>query len=152
MRLLRQVAFRNGMKQCKVGPSKMHSTTLKNIRFDFSIKFMKKNERINRQHIFNADETGIYYIPKVLQSLALFGEGNKCIGHTKHGGRLTALLTIAASGKKLPILIVLPGKPGGKIEKQEIPELKKHLPEVEFVVQEHAWMDTRIWNYNLIKC
>lgn len=146
LRLLRQVAYRNGMSHCKVSDAKMHSNRLKQPRKEFSISFMSTYSRFKRSNLFNADETGIYYIPKLQQSLAFKGEGNKCIGHTKHGGRMTALLTVAADGRKLPILFIIPGKPGGKIEKKEIPSLKKQYPSAVFTIQKNAWMDKGIEN------
>jgi hypothetical protein len=45
-------------------------------------------------------------------------------------------------GKKLPILFIVRGKPGGSIETKE---LKKYPRGHVYAVQENAWMDTRVW-------
>ncbi|ETV66013.1 hypothetical protein H257_17430 [Aphanomyces astaci] len=47
---------------------------------------------------------------------------------------------------KLPILFVLKGKPGGDIERKEIPTFPSlHL----YLVQENAWVDKEVWNIYL---
>ncbi|KAE9040891.1 hypothetical protein PR001_g6876 [Phytophthora rubi] len=65
-------------------------------------------------------------------------DGARITNTSKHTGRMTAVLTIRADGEKLPILFVLRGKLGGRIETNEFEE----YPEGHFyTVQENAWMD-----------
>lgn len=45
LRLVGQVAYRNGMRHCKVSDAKMHSNRLKNTRNEFSISFMQTYAR-----------------------------------------------------------------------------------------------------------
>ncbi|KAH9131932.1 hypothetical protein AeRB84_021511, partial [Aphanomyces euteiches] len=48
--------------------------------------------------------------------------------------------------RKLPILFIVHGKPGGKIEADEIPSYPDgHV----YAVQEEAWMDERVWQVYL---
>ncbi|KAE9045475.1 hypothetical protein PR002_g2200 [Phytophthora rubi] len=63
------------------------------------------------------------------------------LGLDKHSTRLTAVLTARADGKKLPILFVVRGKPGGSIEAKE---LKKYPKEHVYAVQDNAWMNARV--------
>ncbi|KAJ0391260.1 hypothetical protein P43SY_011738 [Pythium insidiosum] len=67
----------------------------------------------------------------------------------KHSTRITVVLTIRADGKKLPLLFILGGKPGGRIERYELPTYPKgHY----YAVQEHAWMDGRVWEQYVTEC
>ncbi|RHY82174.1 hypothetical protein DYB31_016298 [Aphanomyces astaci] len=47
-----------------------------------------------------------------------------------------------AVGVKLPIMFVVRGKPGGTIDKKEIPT---YPPGHWYAVQENAWMEERVW-------
>ncbi|KAG2825846.1 hypothetical protein PC116_g12987 [Phytophthora cactorum] len=60
----------------------------------------------------------------------------------KNSGRLTAVLTIRADGKKLPILFILRGMSGGTVETDELPTYPSgHV----YTVQESGWMDATVW-------
>jgi hypothetical protein len=66
----------------------------------------------------------------------------------KHSDRITAVLTVRADGRKLPILFIVHGKPGGSIETTELPTYPiGHI----YCVQENAWMDNRVWEEYLTK-
>ena len=56
----------------------------------------------------------------------------------KNSYRLTAVLTVRADGKKLPIFFIIKGRDSGCLERNEIPSYPEgHL----YTVQENAWMD-----------
>ncbi|POM63822.1 Hypothetical protein PHPALM_20729 [Phytophthora palmivora] len=56
-------------------------------------------------------------------------------------------MTIRAYGKKLPILFIVKGKPGGTIEMDELPNYPQGQGHV-YCVQENGWMDSRVWEIN----
>ncbi|RLO03806.1 hypothetical protein DYB28_008927, partial [Aphanomyces astaci] len=60
----------------------------------------------------------------------------------KHSMRMTAVLTAKADGSKLPILFIMKGTPGGRIETSEFPTFPAGHS---YAVQEKAWMDGRVW-------
>ncbi|RHZ17159.1 hypothetical protein DYB26_007486, partial [Aphanomyces astaci] len=96
--------------------------------------------------IYNVDETGFYYDmpPKYIWS-ARGGDAKISTGE-KHSLRMTAVLTVRANGDKLPILFVIRGAPGGRIETSELPLFPRgHV----YAVQQKAWMDNTVWNYYL---
>ncbi|KAG3007277.1 hypothetical protein PC119_g14649 [Phytophthora cactorum] len=62
----------------------------------------------------------------------------------KHPGRLTAVLATRADGGKLPILFIIRGRPGGRLEKTEIPTFP---PGHFYIVQENDWMDDVGWKF-----
>lgn len=43
----------------------------------------------------------------------------------KTSARLSAVLTVRASGEKLPILFIVKGEPGGAAERKEVPTYPK---------------------------
>ncbi|RHY46796.1 hypothetical protein DYB34_008583 [Aphanomyces astaci] len=49
---------------------------------------------------------------------------------------------IASDGTKLPLMFVIRGTPGGRIESTEVPTFP---PGHYYAVQEKAWMDGRVW-------
>ncbi|KAG3015642.1 hypothetical protein PC120_g12055 [Phytophthora cactorum] len=52
------------------------------------------------------------------------------------------VLTIRSDGKKLPILFILRGVPGGTVETDELPTYPSgHV----YTVQESSWMDATVW-------
>ncbi|KAE9019868.1 hypothetical protein PF005_g6564 [Phytophthora fragariae] len=93
--------------------------------------------------IYNVEETGIDFDRP--PNKMWVGKGRrdsaKMFGLDKHSTRLTAVLTARADGKKLPILFVVRGKPGGSIEAKE---LKKYPKEHVYAVQDNAWMNARV--------
>ncbi|RHZ06856.1 hypothetical protein DYB31_004055 [Aphanomyces astaci] len=96
--------------------------------------------------IYNVDETGFHYDmpPKYIWS-ARGGDAKISTGE-KHSLRMTAVLTVRANGDKLPILFVIRGAPGGRIETSELPLFPRgHV----YAVQQKAWMDNTVWNYYL---
>ncbi|KAG9412615.1 hypothetical protein AC1031_015523 [Aphanomyces cochlioides] len=92
--------------------------------------------------IINVDETAVHYDMPPMKTLAKVGGSSKVDSSEKHSDRLTAVLSVRSNGEKLPILFIVKGTPGGLIERQEVPTFPRgHV----YVVQENAWMDSRVW-------
>ncbi|KAH9113921.1 hypothetical protein LEN26_003112 [Aphanomyces euteiches] len=93
--------------------------------------------------IYNVDETGFYYgmPPRTIWSRR--GGDTIFAVSEKHNFRMTAVLTVRQDGFKLPILFVIKGLPGGRIEQNEFP---KFPPDYAYAVQENAWMDQVVWS------
>ncbi|KAE9008401.1 hypothetical protein PF005_g12094 [Phytophthora fragariae] len=61
---------------------------------------------------------------------------------------MTAVLTIRADGMKMPILFIVRGKVGGRIEASEFDD----YPDGHFyTLQENAWMDATRWRFYVEK-
>ena len=54
--------------------------------------------------IYNVDETGLFY--KLRPDKTLTFKGDKCSGVKKQKDRLTVLVGVSMSGKKLPLLVI----------------------------------------------
>ncbi|KAG2776141.1 hypothetical protein Pcac1_g13481 [Phytophthora cactorum] len=66
----------------------------------------------------------------------------------KHSARLAAVCTIRADGLNLPLMFIVRGVPGGKIEENEIATCPKgHV----YTVQKKAWMDARVWHFYILE-
>ncbi|RLO01430.1 hypothetical protein DYB28_015741, partial [Aphanomyces astaci] len=75
--------------------------------------------------------------------LRLLQRGNSKISSgEKHSLSMTAVLTVRADGTKLPILFIMKGVPGGRIESGELATFPSGH---HYAVQERAWMDKRVW-------
>ncbi|EGZ19397.1 hypothetical protein PHYSODRAFT_374774, partial [Phytophthora sojae] len=73
--------------------------------------------------MLNVDETAILFDMPPTKSWAMKGRKDSArILGTGHAGRMTAVLTIRDDGAKLPILFIIRGVPGGRIEENEFKE------------------------------
>ncbi|POM60804.1 hypothetical protein PHPALM_30294, partial [Phytophthora palmivora] len=106
----------------------------------------KYGSRFTPSTIYNVDETAIYFDtpPKHIWAGRGRKDSVKAKYAEKHSARLTAVMTIRADGKKLPILFIVKGKPGGTIEMDELPNYPQGQGHV-YYVQENGWMDSRVW-------
>ncbi|POM62845.1 hypothetical protein PHPALM_27939 [Phytophthora palmivora] len=107
------------------------------------LRFSKR--RFTPSTIYNVDETAIYFDTPAKHIWAEKGlNGSAKVNYAeKHSTRLTAVMTIRADGKMLPILFIMKGKPGGTIEMDELPnylQVQGHI----YCVQENGWMDSRV--------
>ncbi|KAH9154742.1 hypothetical protein AeRB84_003203 [Aphanomyces euteiches] len=129
-------------------PSKRKQTqeVLDSVRDEFSSDFHNEFKLLGLDAIYNADETGMYYEmpPRIIWSIK--GGDAKLAAGEKNSYRMTTVLTIRADGKKLPLLFVIKGVPGGRIEKNEIPTYPSRHS---YAVQENAWMDRAVWPFYL---
>jgi hypothetical protein len=88
------------------------------------------------------DETAVYYDMPPGKIWALKGGSPKVRRTHKHSERMTDVLTVRADGKKLPLFIIVKGKPGGPIERYELSTYPSgHF----YAVQENAWIDESVW-------
>ena len=118
------------------------------VRDDFALKFWAKHELKSPGSILNVDETAIYYDMPPGKTWAEIGGSSKVDKSEKHSDQITAVLKVRADGRKLPILFIVHGKPGGSIETTELPTYPiGHI----YCVQENAWMDNRVWEEYLTK-
>ncbi|ETV64158.1 hypothetical protein H257_18907, partial [Aphanomyces astaci] len=70
-------------------------------------------------------------------SRQLRGGSSKISAGEKHSMRMTAVLTVRADGTKLPLMFIMRGTPGGRIESSEFPTFPS---EHYYAVQTKAWM------------
>ncbi|KAH9151337.1 hypothetical protein AeRB84_006025, partial [Aphanomyces euteiches] len=146
MRLCQRFAHRHGFSQRVACVSRARQQELDETHRSFARQFWSKYSDYKASEILNVDETGIYYDMPPRRIWAEVGGSSKVDKSEKHSDRLTAVLTIRADGRKLPILFIVHGKPGGKIEADEIHSYPDgHV----YAVQEEAWMDERAWQVYL---
>ncbi|KAF0710198.1 hypothetical protein AaE_012630 [Aphanomyces astaci] len=70
------------------------------------------------------------------------GGSSKLSAGEKHSMRMTAVLTVRADGTKLPLMFIMRGTPGGRIESSEFPTFPcEHY----YAVQTKACMYGRVW-------
>ncbi|KAF0690790.1 hypothetical protein As57867_007526, partial [Aphanomyces stellatus] len=112
LRLLAYYGHRHGLSQQRSCRQKKTQEDLKDIQASFGKEFHAKHGDTALDCIYNADETGIYYdmCPKTIW--AVRGGGSYVANTETHSYRMTALLTVRADGKKLPILFVIRGADG----------------------------------------
>jgi hypothetical protein len=98
------------------------------------------------------DQTPIPFTYHAQKTLEVVGRRTvhvrKSTCETKRG---TFAMTITASGKVLNPMLILKGKPGGKIEKREFPTFPS---EVLYACQDNAWMDEGVmlmWVQKVLK-
>uniref|UniRef100_H3H5X2 DDE-1 domain-containing protein n=1 Tax=Phytophthora ramorum TaxID=164328 RepID=H3H5X2_PHYRM len=113
-----------GFSSQKPQGAKKSLEELQMVRAEFALSFWSRYTEYQSGGILNVDEIGINFDMPPLRAWALKGRKDPAhiIGLKKHTGRMTAVLTTRTHGAKLPILFIVRGKPGGRIEKKEIPK------------------------------
>ncbi len=94
------------------------------------------------RYILNMDQTPVFFSMESKTTLDL--AGLKTIhmrSSTSDTKRATAAVTVTASGHQLPLTDVFKGKPGGRIERDEIP---KYPAGPHYAMQKKAWMDEAV--------
>ena len=93
----------------------------------------------NKGFILNMDQTPILFTFNSKTTLEVVGARTvhvcKSTNYTK---RATAAITVTASGKMLPPLLVFKGAKNGRIVKKEFPTFDNSM---HYACQENAWMD-----------
>ena len=96
----------------------------------------------SKAFILNMDQTPIPFTFNSKSTLEVVGartvDVHKSTNDTKQA---TAAITITASGKMLPPLLVFKGAKNGRIAKKEFPTFDKSMY---YTCQENAWMDERV--------
>lgn len=141
--------YRHGFSKRVPCYTKKPTSELLQIRKNFALEFWKDYGVYRDSEIYNMDETAVYYDMPPGKIWALKGGSSKVRKAQKHSARLTAVLTVRADGKKLPLFFIVRGKPGGPIERSELPKYPKgHF----YAVQDNAWMDERVWETYVKTC
>jgi hypothetical protein len=95
----------------------------------------------NRHWIFNMDQMSLYFSYHSSKTDENCGSKTIHVWKTSNGTkRVTGVLTLTAAGDFLTPMIIFQGKPGGMIEKKELP---KFNPSSIYACQAAAWMDER---------
>ncbi|RHY21988.1 hypothetical protein DYB25_011919 [Aphanomyces astaci] len=94
----------------------------------------------------NVDETPVYYDMPPGRTLARVGQSSRVKESQKHSDRITAVLSIRADGTKMPLLLIVKGRPGGDIATKEVPTYPAGPV---YAVQKTAYMNQRVWNMYL---
>ncbi|KAH9111452.1 hypothetical protein AeMF1_014018 [Aphanomyces euteiches] len=142
LRLLQRFAHRNGFSRQRLCRQKRTQEDLEETRLSFGRDFHEKYGDVPADCVYNTAETGIYYDMSPKTIWAVKEEGAYVANAERHSMRMTALLTIRADGKKLPIVFVIRGVPGGAIESDEF---DSYPPGHHYVMQSKAWIDGRVW-------
>ncbi|KAJ8578027.1 hypothetical protein ON010_g1179 [Phytophthora cinnamomi] len=125
LRLLRRFAYRHGFVQRTPSGLKEKLSDLVALRDEFAEMFKSKYVGYEVSIVFNTDETGIYFDMPPSKMLSEKGKPASITAEQKHSARLTAVCTVCADGRKLPLLFIVRGEPGGTIEQTELPTYPK---------------------------
>ncbi|KAF0683003.1 Aste57867_24913 [Aphanomyces stellatus] len=146
LRLLQRFCARHGYTYQQACNAKRTITDLESTRAEFAARFYSDHGDMPDDCVYNVDETGIQYDMPPRYIWSKIGGTPKLSTGEKHSYRMTAVLTIRRDGEKLPILFVIKGQPGGRIDKHEVPT----FPEGHFyTMQSKAWMDGGVWQQYL---
>lgn len=141
--------FSHGFSRRTPTFTKEPSADLIATRDEFAQKFWNDYSTYALSEIYNVDETAVYFESPPTRTWAVRGGSAKVKKTQKHSPRLTAVMTVRADGKKLPIFFILKAQPGGTIEMDELPTYPKgHF----YTVQENAWMDATAWKAFVLNC
>ncbi|RLO08556.1 hypothetical protein DYB28_000152 [Aphanomyces astaci] len=144
LKLLQQFCARHGFTRQKPAKSKQTQEQLEKVRQEFAQDFNVAFSGFSPSVIINVDETGMTYDMPPHAIWSVKGGSSKISSGEKHSYRMTAVLSVRANGEKLPILFILRGEPGGRIETGEFETYPiGHY----YAVQESAWMDARVWAF-----
>ncbi|RHY73780.1 hypothetical protein DYB38_010076 [Aphanomyces astaci] len=117
-------------------------TVLAEVAAEFARDFHHEYACYCKDCVFNVDETGMYYDLPPSYIWEVRGGSSKLSAREKHSMRMTAVLTVRADGTKLPLMFIMRGTPGGRIESSEFPTFPcEHY----YAVQTKAWMYGRVW-------
>ncbi|KAG3194980.1 hypothetical protein PC128_g8849 [Phytophthora cactorum] len=144
LRILRCLAYRHGFVQRTPSGLKEKLRDMIAVRDEFAKTFNTSYGSFDASLIYNTDETGIYYDSPPSKVLSEKVKPASVTAKQKHPARLTAVCTIRADGKKLPLLFIVQGQPDGKIEQEELDTYPKGII---YTVQKKAWMDSRVWEF-----
>ncbi|RHY59851.1 hypothetical protein DYB30_010363 [Aphanomyces astaci] len=142
LRLLQRFCDRHGFSRQRPTKNKVKQADLADVQSEFAAEFHREYIAYGKDCVYNVDETGIYYDMPPRYIWAVRGGSSKISSGEKHSLRMTAVLTVRADGTKLPILFIMKGVPGGRIESGELATFPSGH---HYAVQERAWMDKRVW-------
>ncbi|KAF0694709.1 Aste57867_14436 [Aphanomyces stellatus] len=146
IRLLQDFCGYHGYTHQQACKSKKVLTDLESTRTQFAKVFYEDHGDTPDNCVFNVDETAIHFDMPPRYIWSRRGESSKLSTGEKHSYRMTAVLTIRRDGVKLPILFVIRGQPGGKIDTDEIPKYPHgHF----YTMHAKAWMDKGVWQQYL---
>ena len=92
----------------------------------------------NQDYILNMDQTPVFF--SMAPNTTLNVRGAQTVNVRSLSSltiRCTVAVTVTASGKMLPPMIIFKGKPGGRIER----EFDSYPTGAVYMVQERAWMN-----------
>ncbi|EGZ10661.1 hypothetical protein PHYSODRAFT_369061, partial [Phytophthora sojae] len=114
----------HGFTSQKPQTAKNSTEELEQTRAEFALDFWKTHAAYGPEGMYNVDETAINFDMPPARMWAGRGrrDAARIANTSKHTGRMTAVLTIRADGKKLPILFVLRDKLGGRIDTSKFEE------------------------------
>ncbi|RHZ04827.1 hypothetical protein DYB37_011305 [Aphanomyces astaci] len=146
LRLLQRFCARHGYTYQQACTAKRTITDLESTRAEFAARFHKDHGSHPDDCVYNVDETGIQYDMPPRYIWSKMGGTPKLSKGEKHSYSMTAVLTIRRDGEKLPILFIIKGQFGGRIDTKEFPTYPAgHF----YAMQSNAWMDAEVWRQYL---
>ncbi|OQR86315.1 hypothetical protein ACHHYP_20495 [Achlya hypogyna] len=100
--------------------SKFSSGELKYMKKNFAASFWSKYHCTAPENILNVDETGVYYDSPPRCTWSHRDDTAAIKEAEKHSERITAVLTVRMDGTKLPIIFIVRGEDGGRIDGAEL--------------------------------
>jgi hypothetical protein len=120
MQVIQRLAYNHELKHQHSALSKLTIVQKKDARKQFNKCFKMKYSHMACKNTFNLKMMGIWHDPIPYIILAHAGESTTIAITKKHSGRMTVVLGVSASGKKLPILFILGSSKTRKIAGEEL--------------------------------
>ncbi|RHZ42717.1 hypothetical protein DYB26_011663, partial [Aphanomyces astaci] len=126
LQLLRRFCRRHGFSRQRLAKSKKTQGDLSELRDEFALEFHRLYSAHSKECTYNVDETGFYCDMPPHYIWAVRCASSKISAGEKNSMRMTAVLTVRADGIKLPIMFIMKGQPGGRIETNEVATFHVH--------------------------
>jgi len=104
----------------------------------------------NPAAVVNADETNVYFSPKINSTVCEKGSRTVSIAHSQSSSRCTVMLGGSIDGRKLPPFVIFNGKRVATApiyQAIQNPEKNGYHPALRYNVQRKAWMDEDLMLY-----
>ncbi|RHY32166.1 hypothetical protein DYB32_002800 [Aphanomyces invadans] len=112
LRLLQRFFQCHGFSRQRQTENKLKQSVLNEAHQQFAADFHREYASYDKNCVYNVDETGMYYDIPPTYIWAVKGGCSKISCGEKHSMRMTGVLTVTADGGKLPLMIIMKGKPG----------------------------------------
>jgi len=104
----------------------------------------------NPAAVVNADETNVYFSPRINSTICERGSRTVSIAHSQSSSRCTVMLGGSIDGKKLPPFVIFTGKRVASapvFQALQQPQKNGYNPSLLYNVQHKAWMDEDLMLY-----
>ncbi|RHZ25931.1 hypothetical protein DYB31_012917 [Aphanomyces astaci] len=121
LKILQRFCKCHGFSRQRPTKNKLKKTVPAEVAAEFTGDFHHEYASYFMDCVFNVDEPGMYYDLPPSYIWASRGGNSKIFAGEKHSMYKTVVLTVRADGTKLPLMCIMRGTPGSRIESSEFP-------------------------------